>query len=38
MAEMKKGYYGKKDELLERMLPGRFTLEEKKSMSFEKEE
>lgn len=38
MAQMKKECYGKNDELLERMLPGRFTVEEKKSMSFEKEE
>jgi beta-phosphoglucomutase len=37
MEQMKEECYGKNDELLERMLPGKFTLEEIKQMSFEKE-
>ncbi len=37
MEQMKEACYGKNDELLERMFPGRFTLEEKNIMSLEKE-
>lgn len=37
MERMKEECYGKNDELLERMFPGRFTEEEKKEMSLEKE-
>lgn len=37
MEQMKAECYGKNDELLERMLPGKFTQEEIKKMSFEKE-
>lgn len=37
MDRMKEECYGKNDELLERMFPGRFTIEEKQVMSFEKE-
>ncbi len=37
MERMKEECYGKNDELLERMFPGRFTEKEKKEMSFEKE-
>jgi beta-phosphoglucomutase family hydrolase len=35
--QMKEECYGKNDELLERMFPGRFSEDEKKSMSLEKE-
>jgi beta-phosphoglucomutase len=37
MERMKEECYGKNDELLERMFPGRFTEEEKQTMSLEKE-
>jgi beta-phosphoglucomutase len=37
MEKMKEECYGKNHELLERILPGRFTLEEKNRMSLEKE-
>lgn len=37
MERMKEECYGKNDELLERMFPGRFSDEEKREMSFEKE-
>jgi beta-phosphoglucomutase family hydrolase len=37
MERMKEECYGKNDELLERMFPGRFTEEEKQAMSLEKE-
>lgn len=37
MEQMKAECYGKNDELLERMLPGKFTAEEKARMSYEKE-
>lgn len=37
MERMKEECYGKNDELLERMFPGRFTIEEKQVMSLEKE-
>ena len=37
MERMKEECYGKNEELLERMLPGRFSDEEKKTMSMEKE-
>lgn len=37
MEQMKLECYGKNHELLERIFPGRFTLEEKNRMSFEKE-
>jgi beta-phosphoglucomutase len=37
LERMKEECYGKNDELLERMFPGRFTEEEKKTMSLEKE-
>jgi beta-phosphoglucomutase len=37
MEQMKLECYGKNHELLERIFPGRFTLDEKNSMSFEKE-
>jgi len=37
MEQMKLECYGKNHELLERIFPGRFTLEEKNHMSFEKE-
>ncbi len=37
MEQMKEECYGKNDELLERMFPGRFTALEKNKMSFEKE-
>jgi len=37
MEQMKEECYGKNDELLERMFPGRFTEEEKQVMSLEKE-
>jgi beta-phosphoglucomutase len=37
MARMKEECYGKNDELLERIFPGRFSEEEKKTMSWEKE-
>jgi beta-phosphoglucomutase len=37
LERMKAECYGKNDELLERMLPGRFTTEEKQRMSVEKE-
>ncbi len=37
LEQMKEECYGKNDELLERMLPGRFTREEISTMSFEKE-
>lgn len=37
MERMKEECYGKNQELLERIFPGRFSLEEKNSMSFEKE-
>lgn len=37
MAQMKEECYGKNDELLERIFPGRFSAEEKNTMSFEKE-
>jgi beta-phosphoglucomutase len=37
MERMKEECYGKNDELLERMFPGRFTDEEKQAMSLEKE-
>ena len=35
--QMKEECYGKNDELLERIFPGRFSMEEKKTMSLEKE-
>ena len=38
MEQMKEECYGKNEELLERIFPGRFSDEEKKRMSFEKEE
>ena len=37
MAQMKEECYGKNDELLERIFPGRFTEEEKTKMSYAKE-
>jgi len=37
MAQMKEECYGKNDELLERIFPGRFSAAEKNTMSFEKE-
>jgi len=37
LEQMKEECYGKNDELLERMFPGRFTEAEKKEMSLEKE-
>lgn len=37
MERVKEECYGKNDELLERIFPGRFTAEEKKQMSVEKE-
>ena len=37
LQQMKEECYGKNDELLERIFPGRFSLEEKKTMSIEKE-
>jgi beta-phosphoglucomutase family hydrolase len=37
LEKMKEECYGKNDELLERMFPGRFAPEEKKKMSYEKE-
>ena len=37
MQKMKEECYGKNNELLERIFPGRFTIEEKNRMSFEKE-
>ena len=37
MERMKEECYGKNDELLERMFPGRFTVAEKQTMSLEKE-
>ena len=37
LEKMKEECYGKNDELLERIFPGRFSSEEKKEMSFEKE-
>jgi beta-phosphoglucomutase len=37
MERMKEECYGKNDELLERMFPGRYTEEEKQTMSLEKE-
>ena len=37
LQQMKEEGYGKNDELLERIFPGRFTMEQKKSMSLEKE-
>lgn len=37
LERMKEECYGKNDELLERMFPGRFTVEEKQRMSLEKE-
>ncbi len=37
MAKMKEECYGKNHELIERILPGRFTEEEKDRLSFEKE-
>lgn len=37
MERMKEECYGKNDELLERMFPGRFSEDEKREMSFEKE-
>jgi beta-phosphoglucomutase family hydrolase len=37
MQQMKEECYGKNNELLERMFPGRFTEQEKNEMSFEKE-
>lgn len=37
MEQMKEECYGKNDELLERIFPGRFSAEEKKEMSYEKE-
>jgi beta-phosphoglucomutase len=37
LERMKEECYGKNHELLERIFPGRFTLEEKDSMSFQKE-
>lgn len=37
LEQMKAECYGKNDELLERMLPGKFTAEEKARMSYEKE-
>ncbi|MEO6732077.1 MAG: HAD family phosphatase [Ferruginibacter sp.] len=37
LEQMKEECYGKNDELLERIFPGRFTEAEKKVMSFEKE-
>lgn len=37
MERMKEECYGKNDELLERIFPGRFSAEEKKAMSWEKE-
>jgi HAD superfamily hydrolase (TIGR01509 family) len=38
MEGMKEECYGKNHELLERIFPGRFTIEEKNKMSFEKEQ
>lgn len=35
--EMKEECYGKNEEILERIFPGRFSTQEKKKMSFEKE-
>lgn len=37
LERMKEECYGKNEELLERIFPGRFSMEEKKSMGFEKE-
>lgn len=37
MERMKEECYGKNDELLERMFPDRFAMDEKRQMSFEKE-
>lgn len=37
MERMKEECYGKNDELLERIFPGRFSAEEKKKMSYDKE-
>src|SRR5678810_1039271 len=37
MERMKEECYGKNHELIERILPGRFTEEEKEKLSFEKE-
>ena len=37
MEKMKEECYGKNDEILERIFPGRFTIEEKNRMSLEKE-
>ena len=37
MEKMKEECYGKNAELLERMFPGRFSMEEKNHMSIEKE-
>ena len=37
LQQMKHECYGKNDELLERIFPGRFSVEEKKTMSIEKE-
>ena len=37
VAEMKRECYGKNDELLERIFPGRFTDAEKKEMGYAKE-
>jgi beta-phosphoglucomutase-like phosphatase (HAD superfamily) len=37
LQQMKEECYGKNDELLERIFPGRFTMEEKKTMSIDKE-
>lgn len=37
MERMKEECYGKNDELLERIFPGRFSMSEKKEMSWEKE-
>lgn len=37
MERMKAECYGKNDELLERIFPGRFSMEEKRHMSYEKE-
>ena len=37
LERMKEECYGKNDELLERMFPGRFSEDEKREMSYEKE-
>jgi HAD superfamily hydrolase (TIGR01509 family) len=37
LQQMKEECYGKNDELLERIFPGRFTMEQKKTMSIDKE-